>query len=480
MFRPVLLINGCVLSFLGLGMLLPALMDMYDERSDWSPFLTSALLALGVGSGLFLLNRFTTPKISIRTGYLATLTSWLSVAFFAAVPFYLSGAFQDIPSALFESFSGVTGTGATVLTDVESQARSVLLWRSMLNALGGIGIVVFAVAVLPFLGIGGMQVFQRENTDPGDKFMPHFVDIVQWIIGIYLSLTLLCALLLMLCGMGRFDALNHAMTAVATGGFSTKNDSVAGFDSVSVELVLSVFMLLGALPMTFYILLIRRQAMDILRLEQVKSFLRAVVFLAAFVTLWLYFQRGYDIFRALRQAWFNVISVITTTGYASSDYLNWGIGAGVFFALLAFHGGCVGSTTGAIKEMRWQVLWSYFNKTFLNAIEPNRIVPVKAGSAVVSDDVVGSVFGFVCLFFVSAALAALCMGLSGYDFATSFSTAAALITNTGPGFIGATGPMGNYALLSPHIKLLMCFVMLLGRLEILTVLVIFSRSFWKS
>lgn len=480
MWRPVFLINGCVLSFLGLGMLFPALMDMYDAQTDWSPFLTSALITLGIGSLLFLLNRhIEVGKISLRQGYLSTLLSWVLVAMFAAFPFYLSGAFQDLPSALFESFSGVTGTGATVLKDVESQARSILLWRSMLNGMGGIGVVVFAVAVLPFLGIGGMQMFQRENTDPGDKFMPHFVDIVQWILGIYLTLTLLCAFLLVLCGMGRFDALNHALTAVATGGFSTKNASVAAFESVPIELVLSVFMLLGALPMTFYILLIRHQPLDSLRFGQVKSFLSIVVFITAAVALWLHFQNGVHIFDAVRESWFNVVSVITSTGYASTDYLNWGVGAGVFFALLAFHGGCVGSTTGGVKVMRWQVLWSYFHKTFLTSIEPNRVLPVKIGGAVVSDAVVSSVFVFVSLFVVSAAGAALCLGLSGYDFATSFSTAAALITNTGPGFIPAMGPMGSYALLSPSAKLLMCFVMLLGRLEILTVLVVFSRTFWK-
>lgn len=481
MWRPVLLVNGCVLLFLGLGMLFPALLDMYDERADWSPFLTSSLFTLILGALLFFLNRRSeNSKISLRQGYLATLLSWLFVALFAAIPFYLSGAFADLPSALFESFSGVTGTGATVLSNIENQARSVLLWRSMLNAMGGIGVVVFAVAVLPFLGIGGMQMFQRENTDAGDKFMPHFIDIVQWIIAIYLSLSLLCALLLMICGMGRFDAINHAMTAVATGGFSTKNNSIAAFDSLSVELVLSAFMLLGALPMTFYILLVRHQPLDSLRFGQVKSFLSVVVFLASGVALWLHFHNGLHIFEAIRQSWFNIVSVITSTGYASTDYLNWGVGAGVFFALLAFHGGCVGSTTGGVKVMRWQILWSYFHKTFLTTIEPNRIVPVKAGGAVVADNVVGSVFVFVIFFMVSAAGAALCLGLLGYDFATSFSAAAALITNTGPGFVPAMGPMGSYADLSEAAKLLMCFVMLLGRLEILTVLVVFTHSFWKN
>lgn len=481
MYRPVLLINGCVLSFLGLGMLLPALMDMYDRRIDWSPFLTSALLALGVGALLFLLNRQDEkPKISLWQGYLTTLVSWLCVALFAAVPFYLSGSFQDLSSALFESFSGITGTGATVFSDVEHLPRSILLWRSMLNGMGGIGVVVFAVAVLPFLGIGGMQIFQRENTDAGDKFMPHFVDIVQWIIGIYLSLTFLCMFFLMFYGMGRFDALNHALTAVATGGFSTKNSSIAAFDSLAVELVLSVFMLLGALPMTFYILVIRHQRIDSLRLGQVKSFLSVVVFLAFGVALWLYFHNNVPIFEAVRQSWFNVVSIITSTGYASTDYLNWGAGAGVFFCLLAFHGGCVGSTTGGIKVMRWQVLWSSFYKTFLTAIEPHRIVPVKAGGAVVDDNVVSSVFVFVGMFMVSAAGAALCLGLLGYDFATSFSTAAALMTNTGPGFVASTGPMGSYCELSSSAKLLMCFVMLLGRLEVLTVLVVFNRAFWKN
>ena len=259
MWQPVLMINGFILSVLGLSMIFPAILDIYDNNVNWSPFITSMLITLFTGLSLFLSNKVKITQMTLKQGYLVTTCCWLSVSFFASIPFFVSGAITDIASAIFESVSGVTGTGATILTDVEIMPRSILFWRSMLNGLGGIGIVIFAVAMLPFLGVGGMQMFARENANANDKLMPKFVDIAKWIIFIYVGLVVLCAILLYLCGMGRFDALNHAISAVATAGFSTKNNSVAYFNNNMVEIVLALFMLLGALPMTFYITLLIRQ-----------------------------------------------------------------------------------------------------------------------------------------------------------------------------------------------------------------------------
>lgn len=480
MWQPVLMLNGYILSVLGLSMMIPAFFDVYDHQVSWSPFMTTTLLTLFIGLALFLSNQIKINHITLRQGFLVTCSCWFSVAFFAAVPFVLSGAISDWAGALFESMSGITGTGATVLLDVESQPRSILMWRSMLNGLGGIGIVIFAVALLPFLGINGMQIFQREYSDTNDKFLPRFVNIAKWIILVYLVLVVTCAILLYLSGMGRFDAVNHALSAVATGGFSTRNTSVAFFDNAQIELVLSVFMLLGALPMTFYIMLLRSHELDPFRFGQVKYFLKTIFILIVFLSIWLSWQNDINFFKALRLSSFNIISVITTTGFGSAEFLDWGVWTGIFFTALSLHGGCIGSTTGSIKVMRWQVLHSYFHKIMVSSIEPNRVVPVKVGEVSVSDRVINSVLVYILMFLLATAAAAVILNFMGYDFVTSISASVACMSNTGPGITKSIGTMGNYAFFSPAAKYILSFAMLLGRLEILTLLVVLTKAFWKN
>lgn len=480
MWQPILMIDGFILSILGLMMLCPAAWEVYKNGNIFSAFSISSFITLFIGLGLFLANAAKIEKITLRQGYLVTVVCWVSVCFFASLPFIFSHSGFDWPSAIFESVSGVTGTGATILADIESQPQMILLWRSILNGVGGIGIVIFAVAMLPFLGIGGMQIFQRENADATDKFMPKFGDIAKWIIIVYVSLVALCAVLLYLSGMSKFDAVNHALSAVATSGFSTKNDSIAHFDSVRIELVLSFFMLLGALPMTAYIMLIRNHEIDSFRYGQVKYFLKRVLILILVLSVWLSWHNDINYFKALRISMFNVISVITTTGLASQDYLEWGIWSAVFFTLLSLHGGCIGSTTGSIKVLRWQVLSAYFHKVMSSAVEPNRVIPVRTGDVPVGDSVVNSVFVYIMLFLISIAFTALALNFMGYDFTTSVSAAVSCVTNTGPGIGKAIGPMGNYAFFSDTAKYLLSFAMLLGRLEIITILVVFTKSFWKN
>lgn len=480
MLQPVLMIDGFILCILGLSMFFPAALDVYDKHAGWSPFCTSALITLFIGLMFFLSSKAKITKLTLRQGYLITFCSWVSVALFSCLPFILTNTIPDITSALFESVSGVTATGASVIIDVESLPRSVLLWRSMLNGLGGIGVVIFAVAMLPFLGIGGMQMFERENNDTTDKLMPKFIDIAKWIIGVYLGLVILCTVCLYFCGMSRFDALNHALSAVATAGFSTKNNSVAFFQSPSIEMVLTTFMILGALPMTFYIMLLRKHETDPFRLGQIKYFLKAVFVFTALLSLYLILHNNMHILTAIRLSLFNIVATMTTTGLSSADYLDWGVWTAVFFALLSLHGGCIGSTTGSVKVMRWQVLKSYFNKVLISSIEPNRVVPVKIGDVPVADKAVTSVFVFITSFLASIGAVAVALNLLGYDFTTSVTAAVSTITNTGPGASQAIGPSGNFAFFTNTAKYILCFAMLLGRLEIMTVLVIFTKAFWKN
>ena len=349
----------------------------------------------------------------------------------------------------------------------------------MLNGLGGIGVVIFAAAMLPFLGIGGMQMFEHESSDTTDKLMPRFIDVAKWIIGVYLSLVILCAICLYFCGMGRFDALNHALSAVSTAGFSTKNNSIAYFNSASIEMALTLFMVLGALPMTFYIILFKKHEMDPLRFEQIKYFIKAVFVFTVLVAFYLIFINKMHFLTAFRLSLFNVVAIMTTTGLSSADYLDWGAWTAVFFTLLSLHGGCIGSTTGSIKVMRWQVLKSYFHKFLLSSIEPNRVVPVKIGDVPISDKAVTSVFVYIMSFLASIGGVALLLNLLGYDLNTSFAAAVSTVTNTGPGAAVPISASGNYAFFSNFAKYILCFAMLLGRLEIMTVLVIFTKSFWK-
>jgi len=480
MWQPVLMIDGFILCIIGLSMLIPAGLDFYDGYLGTSPFLISMLITLFIGLMLFISNKKKITNLSLRQGYLITFVSWVTVALFSSLPFILSHIMPDIPSALFESVSGVTATGASVIVDVESLPRSILLWRSMLNGFGGIGIVIFAVAMLPFLGIGGMQIFEHESSETTEKLMPKFIDVAKWILGVYLSLVALCSVCLYFCGMGRFDALNHALSAVATAGFSTKNNSIAYFNSASIEMVLTLFMIFGALPLTFYIILLKKHEFEPLRFGQIKYFLKSIFVFTLFLAIYLSYNNDIHFIKALRLSLFNVVAVITTTGLSSADYLDWGVWTAVFFTLLSLHGGCIGSTTGSIKVMRWQVLKSYFNKVLLSSIEPNRVVPVKIGEASIPDKAVTSVFVYILSFLASIAVVAVVLNLLGYDFTTSVAAAVSTITNTGPGAARAISASGNFAFFSMPAKYVLCFAMILGRLEIMTVLVIFTKSFWKN
>lgn len=480
MWQPVLMIDGFILCILGISMIIPAGLDMIDEKMSWSPFLSSALVTIFIGMSLFLANKGKITKISLRQGYLITFFCWLTVALFSSIPFILGNVTSDISSAFFESVSGVTATGASVIADVESLSRSMLLWRSMLNGLGGIGVVIFAVAMLPFLGIGGMQMFEHESSDTNEKLMPKFIDVAKWIIGVYIGLVILCALALYFCGMSRFDAINHALSTVSTAGFSTKNNSIAYYDSISIETVLMFFMILGSLPITFYIILLQHHEMEPLRLGQIKTFLKSVVILTFLVALYLCFHNHVGFFKALRYASFNVVSVTTTTGMTSTDYVQWGAWTAVFFTLLSLHGGCIGSTTGSIKVMRWQVMKSYFSKFLLSSIEPNRVIPVKIDKTPIPDNAVISVFVYIMSFLMIIGGVALVLNLQGYDFTIALAASVSCVTNTGPGAIAEIGASGNYAFFSDFAKYTLCAAMLLGRLEIMTVLVIFTKSFWKN
>ena len=479
MWQPILMIDGYLMSILGLSMIIPAAYDIYLSKTSWSPFCNSALICLFFGIMLFLSNRMPIKKISIKQGYLITVVSWLSLVVMASLPFMQSGEITKFHNAFFEAMSGLTSTGATILTNIESVSAPVLLWRSMLNGMGGIGIVIFAVALLPYLGIGGMQIFQRENSDSDDKFMPKFSYIAKRIIAVYLFLLIACVMCFYQAGMSWFDAVNHGLTTISTGGFSTKNNSFAFFDSARIEMIAVVFMILGSLPMTFYIALWQNKNGHSSRNIQVMAFFKILAIYVGIVSLFLMVSRQMGVFQSLRYTIFNVVSIVSSSGFSSTDYLQWGTWCGMLFLIFSLTGGCTGSTTGSIKIFRWQVFFAFLKKSLIGASEPNRVIPIKLGKYNVENTLVSSVFVFFSAYVVCLGCACILLTLTGLDFTTSFSSAVACMTNSGPGIAAINGPVGNYDFLTTGGKFICCMAMLVGRLEVLTVLVIFTKDFWK-
>ena len=477
MWQPVLMISGYFISVLGLAMLFPAAVDMYYSKNNWSIFVTSAIISIFIGFSLFLANKSKIKDISIQQAYLLTALSWFSVTFLASFPFLLYGT--PLPDALFEAASGISTTGATIYADVEKLPHSLLLWRALLNGLGGVGIVIFAIALLPFLGIGGMQIFQRENSDVNEKFMPKISYIAKRIILVYVILQISCALSLKLAGMGWFDSICHALATVATGGLSTKNSSIGYYNSPSIEWVITLFMFLGAVPLTIYHSILATRNIHSLRSEQVIVFVKVLLVYIGMMTLWLVYKDIYGFMDALRYSAFNIVSIVTTTGFASTDYLQWGSFAVAAFVVFALTGGCTGSTSGSIKIYRWQIAFAQLKKILISTTEPNRLLPLKVGNTSISYHVADSIFIFLIAFFISTVVFTLLLALTGLDFTTALSAVIACITNSGPGISSIVGPLGNYSSLSDFSKYLLAFVMLFGRLEVMTILVIFTRSFWK-
>lgn len=481
MWQLVLMINGYLITILSGIMFLVAAFDMYDNSQSWSHFADTGLFCLFIGMCLFLSNRNEVKNVSIRHGYLLTLLSWLSIGILSAFPFIMYGSVNNFADAFFESISGVSATGASVLTDIEAQPRAILLWRSILNGLGGIGVVIFAVALLPFLGIGGMSVFQRENSDSNEKFMPKFHYIAKRILFIYIGMVLACTFCLYWAGMSGFDAVNHALATIATGGFSTKNASIGYFNSVKIEVIISTFMIMASLPISFYVVLMQNKLKPSFRSQQVLGFLKIVLIFVLATAAWLYYTGYYDSFStALRYASFNVISTVSTTGFASTDFLAWGALSSTLFAIFSITGGCTGSTTGSVKIFRWQVVWAHLKQSLLLAVDHNRIAVAKIKNYVIDGGIISSVLVFMTAYFLTVAVLVLLMSINGHDFSTSFASVIACITNTGPGNVASVGPAGNFAWLSDYDKYLLCVAMLLGRLEILTVLVVFTKNFWRS
>jgi trk system potassium uptake protein TrkH len=478
--RPILLVIGILLIILAVFMAPPMIADMAVGHPDRHVFLAAGAVTMFTGVSLVLMNR--SPDFGELTGrqaFLLTTLVWAVLAAFAAMPLAFSDLDLTPADALFEAMSGITTTGATVIVDLDHAPPGILLWRAILQWLGGIGFIVMGVAILPILRVGGMQLVRAESSDLSEKILPRAAQIASAIGLLYLGFTLLCAALYWWAGMTPFDAAAHSMTTIATGGFSTIDASIGGFGSPTIDTIAIVFMIIGALPFVLYIQAANGLLRPLYADTQVRWFFGILIVFVASIALWLVLVENYAPLDAFRYAAFNVVSLITTTGFASTDYGLWGtFPVAALFFLMAV-GGCTGSTSGGIKIFRFAVLHAVASNQFARLIRPHGVFVSTFNRRPLPEAAAVSVMAFVFLFGLSFAIVAIALSALGLDYLTAMSAAITAVANVGPGLGPVVGPAGTFASLPESAKWLLSAAMLIGRLELFTVLVLFVPSFWR-
>lgn len=464
---------------LAVMMLIPCAVAWEIGSPDLHAFLISEVATTATALAMLISRRGKIPNLRIREMFLLTNLAWLTVCSFGAMPFVLSHTVGSATDAVFESISGMTTTGATVLQGLDSLPKDILLWRSILQWIGGLGIIALGTAVLPFLRIGGMRLFRTESSDLSEKALPRTGRLLTRLLLIYLGLSICCAVSYMLAGMDLFDAVNHAMTTVSTGGYSTHDKSISFFASGSIEIVAIIFMTAAAIPFMLYLPLLSGRVKQIFRDSQVRTMCWIYLTVSALCVWWLVITEQFEFGISVREALFNVVSIATTTGYMSADYTSWGTFSIIIFFFLTFVGGCSGSTAGGIKVFRFKIAFVMFRETTQRLLHPSATFSRTMQGAPLTDEIVASVMAFALVFAVTVGIAATVLGALGNDFVTSFSAAATAAANVGPGIGDVIGPANNFATLSDPSKWTLCCVMLLGRLEIFTMLIILTPAFWR-
>ncbi|CAI8818336.1 MULTISPECIES: TrkH family potassium uptake protein [Pseudomonas] len=472
-------IIGIFLITLAVSMVVPmATLVVFERTGDMPSFLWSSLITFLAGLGLVIPGRPEHVHLRPRDMYLLTVSSWLVVCVFAALPFLLT---QHISytDAFFESMSGITATGATVLSGLDSMSPGILMWRSMLHWLGGIGFIGMAVAILPLLRIGGMRLFQTESSDRSEKVMPRSHMVAKSIVAVYVGITVLGSLAFWWAGMGLFDAINHAMSAISTGGFSTSDQSLAKWDIPAVHWVAVVVMIMGSVPFTLYVATLRGHRRALIKDQQVQGLLAMLVATWLVLGTWYWATTELHWLDALRHVALNVTSVVTTTGFALGDYSLWGNFSLMLFFYLGFVGGCSGSTAGGIKIFRFQVAYILLKANLNQLIHPRAVIKQKYNGHRLDEEIVRSILTFSFFFAITICIIALLLSLLGVDWMTALTGAAGTVSGVGPGLGEVIGPAGNYATLPDAAKWILAGGMLLGRLEIITVLVLCMPAFWR-
>ena len=476
-YKTVFFTLGILQIILGIFMLIPVIVQFVYNQID-SSFFGSSIVTIIFGTLFFLSNLDHDKRLNLQQAFLLTALSWLSIALFGSLPFVFSNVEFSFTNAFFESMSGITTTGSTIIPNLESIPKGILFWRAILQWLGGIGVIVMAITLMPIMNVGGMQLFQISNSDSSEKILPKSKEIALRLIYIYSGLTALCALSYKILGMNIFDSLTHSMTTIATGGFSNYNDSIGFFNSISIEISAMIFIILGSLPFIAYIKFLSGNNKILISDVQIKTFIKIIIFSIIILSIYLSFVNPNQI--NLRSIFFNVISILTGTGYVNAQYDNWGSFPIILFLALMFIGGCAGSTTCGIKIFRIQILYSFIVNQLKKIIYPKGIFVLKYDQNPVDNKFISSIISFIYLYLVIFFTITALLSLSGLDFITAISGAATSISNVGPGLGSIIGPNGNFSSLPDISKWILTLGMILGRLELFAILVLFLPSFWRN
>ncbi len=477
--KPVLFINGLMLTVLGGGMIIPALIDLGVSNPDWQVFAAAALTTIFCGVALQLANRGDVQSLSARQGFLLTVLAWLALPAFGALPIAFADLDANYTDAYFEAMSGLTATGATVLTGLDTTPPGILMWRALLNWFGGVGIIVMALSVLPALQVAGYQMFRMESSDNSEKIVPRVAQLANVVAIVYVGLTVVCLLSYWIAGMTFFDAVCHAFATVSTGGFSTSDKSLAVYPSPYLHWIVTIFMAMAALPFTLYFKALRGQPMALLKDNQVQLYFSLLVGFTVLVTLWYWKTFDVDLMTALSHSAFSVTAVMTGSGFAVTDYQLWGSFAfGVFF-MITFLGGCAGSSAGGIKMFRIWILFSLTRAQLRKLLRPHSLFVARYNGRPVALSTVGSVVSFFFLFIVSFLVFTMLLMATGLDLVTAASGAATSLANVGPGLGEIIGPAGTFQPLPDTAKWILSLAMMMGRLELYTVLVLMTPAFWR-
>ena len=478
--KTVFFLLGILLIVLGASMLAPYFLQIFYKEESHS-FISASFVTIFIGILFILANLEKEFKLNLKQTFLFTSLSWVLVAVFGSIPFLLSTQDFSFSEAFFESMSGITTTGATIISDLDNSPKSILLWRAIMQWLGGIGIVVMAITILPLLKVGGMQLFKMEGSDSTEKILPRAVEVAAIIISTYIILTLTCGFFYWVFGMTIFDSVSHAMTTIATGGFSTHNESIGFFKNSNIEMVASIFIILGSIPFISYLKFTQGNKKIFFQDVQIRGLIYLLIISIIIMFLYLLLiNYESSLLDKIRISSFNVISILSGTGYVTDDFGLWGKFSLIFFLILMFIGGCAGSTACGIKIFRLQMLLLFLKNQIKKLISPNSVIITKYNNQKISDNFINSVIIFIFTFLFIFMIIAMLLSISGLDFITSISGAASSISNVGPGLGDLIGPNGNYKDIPDISKWILSAGMLLGRLELFAVLVLFFPSFWRS
>ena len=478
-YKTVFFTLGVLQIILGIFMIIPIIIQNVYGEFD-SSFVIASIITLVFGILFVISNLDYDKKINLHQAFLLTSLSWITIAIFGALPLFFSKLNLSFTDSFFESMSGITTTGSTIITNLEGAPKSILLWRALLQWLGGIGIIVMAITLMPIMNVGGMLLFKVLNTDSTNEILPSSKEISIKLIFIYTILTLLCAFSYKVFGMNVFDSLTHSMTTLATGGFSNYNDSIGYFNNNKIEWTAILFIILGSIPFIAYVKFISGNKKIFLSDTQIKTLIKLIMFSIMILFCYLLIKDNNFSLSNIRSISFNVVSILTGTGYVTQEFDKWGSFPLFYFLILMFIGGCAGSTTCGVKIFRVQILYKFIVNQLKKVIYPRGIFVIKYENNNVNDKFLASIISFIYLYIIIFFTLTALLSITGLDFITSISGAATSISNVGPGLGSIIGPNGNFYQLPDLSKWILSVGMILGRLELFAILVLFLPSFWRN